>query len=159
TPWQAGTTREGAPDLRYRTRIVIRFLGDDWKQVTIRAEANWQRLDEWDIGYDSKLLEDVPTDLRVRLGKTLYRQLDTRRSVANRPPGQLPLRPIALLRERRRVVLLVRLDDGRIAPLILDLDGEWDFGSVAADRRISLRRMRRDLVRLSEDHLQVVENR
>jgi hypothetical protein len=71
TPWQAGTTREGAPDLRYRTRIVIRFLGEDWKQVTVRAEANWQRLDEWDIGYDSKLLEDVSSDLRVRIGKRL----------------------------------------------------------------------------------------
>jgi hypothetical protein len=71
TPWQAGATREGAPDLRYRTRIVIRFLGDDWKQVTVRAEANWQRLDEWDIGYDSKLLEDVSADLRARIGRKL----------------------------------------------------------------------------------------
>jgi hypothetical protein len=71
TPWQAGTSREGAPDLRYRTRIVIRFLGDDWKQVTVRAEANWQRLDEWDVGYDSKLLEDVSSELRVRIGKRL----------------------------------------------------------------------------------------
>jgi hypothetical protein len=71
TPWQAGTTREGAPDLRYRTRIVIRFLGDDWRQVTVRAEANWQRLDEWDIGYDSKLLEDVSSELRARIGKKL----------------------------------------------------------------------------------------
>jgi hypothetical protein len=71
TPWQAGTTREGAPDLRYRIRIVIRFLGDDWKQVAVRAEANWQRLDEWDIGYDSKLLEDVSSELRVRVGRKL----------------------------------------------------------------------------------------
>jgi hypothetical protein len=71
TPWQAGTTREGAPDLRYRTRIVIRFLGEDWKQVTVRAEANWQRLDEWDIGYDAKLLDDVASDLRARIGRKL----------------------------------------------------------------------------------------
>jgi len=72
TPWQVGTTREGAPDLRYRTRIVIWFLGsDEWKQVTVRAEANWQRLDEWDVGYDSKLLEDVSSDLRARIGRKL----------------------------------------------------------------------------------------
>jgi hypothetical protein len=71
TPWQAGTTRDGAPELRYRTRIVIRFLGDEWKQVTVRAEANWQRMDEWDIGYDSKLLEDVSSDLRARIGRKL----------------------------------------------------------------------------------------
>ena len=71
TPWQAGTTREGAPDLRYRTRIVIRFLGDDWKQVTVRAEANWQRLDEWDVGYDAKLLDDVASELRALIGRKL----------------------------------------------------------------------------------------
>jgi hypothetical protein len=72
TPWSVGTTREGGPDLRYRTRIVIKFLGgDEWKQVTVRAEANWQRLDEWDIGYDSKLLEDVSSDLRARIGRKL----------------------------------------------------------------------------------------
>jgi hypothetical protein len=69
TPWQAGTTREGAPDLRYRTRIVIRFLGEEWKQVAVRAEANWQRLDEWDIGYDAKMLQDVANDLAARVGK------------------------------------------------------------------------------------------
>jgi len=68
TPWQAGTTREGAPDLSYRTRIIIRFLGEEWKQVTVRAEANWQRIDGWDIGYDSKMLEDVSADLRARIG-------------------------------------------------------------------------------------------
>jgi len=68
TPWQAGTTRDGAPDLSYRTRIIIRFLGEEWKQVTVRAEANWQRIDGWDIGYDSKMLEDVSSDLRARIG-------------------------------------------------------------------------------------------
>lgn len=71
TQWAVGTTREGAPDLRYRTRIVISFLGDEWKQATVRAEANWQHLDEWDVGYDSKLLEDVSSDLRARIGRKL----------------------------------------------------------------------------------------
>src|SRR5215212_216793 len=47
TPWQASFIREGAPDLRYRMRIVIRFVGDDWKQATVRTEANWQRGEEW----------------------------------------------------------------------------------------------------------------
>src|SRR5206468_13109816 len=71
TPWQAGTTRDGAPDLHYRTRIIIRFLGEDWKQASVRAEANWQRLDEWDVGYDTKLLDDVTNDLKLRIGKRL----------------------------------------------------------------------------------------
>jgi hypothetical protein len=69
TPWQAGSTPQGAPDLRYRTRIVIRFLGDEWKQVSVRAEANWQRGDEWDIGYDSKHLDDVSTELISKIGR------------------------------------------------------------------------------------------
>jgi hypothetical protein len=69
TPWQASLVRDGAPDLRYRTRIVIRFLGDDWKQVSVRSEGNWQHGDEWDVGFDSKLLDDVTADLKTRIGK------------------------------------------------------------------------------------------
>jgi hypothetical protein len=70
TPWQASLTRNGAPDLRYRTRIVIRFLGQDWKQVSVRAEANWQRGDEWDTGFDMRLLDDVIAELRTKIGKS-----------------------------------------------------------------------------------------
>ena len=69
TPWQASFNRGGAPDLHYRTRIIIRFIGDDWKQVSVRAEANWQRDEEWDIGYDTQLLEDAVVELRTRIGK------------------------------------------------------------------------------------------
>ena len=69
TPWQASYLRDGLPDLHYRTRVVIRFVGDDWKQVSARAEANWQVGDEWDIGYDQQLLEDVIVELRTRIGK------------------------------------------------------------------------------------------
>ena len=69
TPWQATFIRDGAPDLRYRMRVVIRFVGDDWKQVAVRAEANWQHGDGWDIGYDSKTLDEVATELRTRIGK------------------------------------------------------------------------------------------
>ena len=70
TPWQAGTTPEGAPDLRYRTRVIIRFLGEQWKQVSVRAEANWQRAaDEWDVGFDGKVLDNVVNELRGRIGK------------------------------------------------------------------------------------------
>lgn len=68
TPW-INATRNGAPDLRYRTRLVIRFLGDDGKQVSVRSEANWQKGDEWDIGYDTQMLEDAVVELRTRIGK------------------------------------------------------------------------------------------
>lgn len=69
TPWQASLVRNGVPDLRYRTRVIIRFVGDDWKQVSVRAEANWQHGDEWEIGYDSSVLDDVANDLTARIGK------------------------------------------------------------------------------------------
>ena len=69
TPWQSNFMRGGVPDLHYRTRVIIRFIGDDWKQVLVRAEANWQRGDEWDVGVDSKLLDDVANELAARVGK------------------------------------------------------------------------------------------
>jgi len=69
TSWQASLARDGVPELRYRTRIVLRFLGDDWKQLTVRAEANWLRGDEWQVGYDAALLDSVSVNLTTRLGK------------------------------------------------------------------------------------------
>lgn len=69
TTWQTGLVRDGVPDLHYRTRVVIRFLGDDWKQVAVRAEANWQRGEEWDVGYDIGLLESLAAELRASIGK------------------------------------------------------------------------------------------
>lgn len=68
TPWQS-STRGGTPDPRYRTRLIIRFIGDDWKQASVRAEAEWQRGDEWDIGYDTQMLEDAAVELRTRLSR------------------------------------------------------------------------------------------
>jgi hypothetical protein len=71
TPWQATLSRDGVPELRYRTRIVLRFLGDDWKQLAVRAEANWLRGEEWEVGYDAALLDSVSTHLTSRFGKHL----------------------------------------------------------------------------------------
>ena len=69
TPWQAALSRNGAPELRYRTRIILRFLGDEWKQLAVRAEANWLRGDEWEVGYDAALLDSLTTELGTRLGR------------------------------------------------------------------------------------------
>lgn len=70
TSWEAAVTREGVPDVRYRTRVVTRFLGDDWKQLQLRVEANWRgEGDEWDVGVDQALLEKVETALITKLGK------------------------------------------------------------------------------------------
>ena len=69
TAWQATLQRDGVPDLRYRTRVVARFLGDDWRRVQLRHEANWSRGEEWDIGYDVAQVDSVAADLKARLGR------------------------------------------------------------------------------------------
>jgi hypothetical protein len=70
TPWEATVVRDGVPDLRYRTRVTLRFLGDEWKQLQVRAEANWRsRGDEWDVGFDDALLDKLTSELQSRLGK------------------------------------------------------------------------------------------
>jgi hypothetical protein len=69
TSWQASLARDGVPELRYRTRIVLRFLGDDWKQLAVQAEANWLRGEEWQVGYDAALLDSATVNLTTRLGK------------------------------------------------------------------------------------------
>ena len=69
TPWQATLSRDGVPELRYRTRIVLRFLGDDWKQLAVRVEANWLHGEEWEVGYDAALLDSVSSHLTSRFGK------------------------------------------------------------------------------------------
>ena len=69
TAWQASLLRDGVPDLRYRTRVTARFLGDDWKKLQLRHEANWARGDEWDVGYDVAQLDSVTAELRAKVGK------------------------------------------------------------------------------------------
>jgi hypothetical protein len=69
TAWQASMMRDGVPDLRYRTRLVAKFVGDDWRTLQLRSEANWARGDEWDIGYDVAQLDTVASELRTRLSR------------------------------------------------------------------------------------------
>jgi hypothetical protein len=68
TPWLNGLVRAGAPDLRYRTRLIIR-VSEDGKHASVRSEANWQRGEEWDVGYDTQNLEDAILEMRMRVGK------------------------------------------------------------------------------------------
>ena len=68
TTWQASLSRDGVPDLRYRTRFTARFV-DDWRSLQLRSEARWARGDEADIGFDSAQLDSLAAELRVKLGK------------------------------------------------------------------------------------------
>jgi hypothetical protein len=67
TAWRASKSQGGVPDLRYRTRLIARFLGDDWRRLQLRGEANWARGDEWEIGYDVAQLDSASQELRDSL--------------------------------------------------------------------------------------------
>jgi hypothetical protein len=67
TAWQSSLVRDGVPDLRYRTRLTARFIGEDWRRLQLRAEAHWARGDEWEIGYDVAQLDTAARELRARL--------------------------------------------------------------------------------------------
>ncbi len=69
TSWQASLLRDGVPDLRYRTRLTAKFLGDDWRRLQLRSEANWARGVEWDVGFDAAQLDSMAGDLRTRLAR------------------------------------------------------------------------------------------
>jgi hypothetical protein len=68
TAWRASLVRDGVPDLRYRTRITARFLGEDWKRLQLRGEANWARGDEWEVGFDAPQLDSTASELNAKLG-------------------------------------------------------------------------------------------
>jgi hypothetical protein len=68
TAWRASLVRDGVPDLRYRTRITARFLGDDWRRLQLRGEANWARGDEWAVGFDTPQLDSMASELNAKLG-------------------------------------------------------------------------------------------
>lgn len=68
TGWQATLARDGVPDLRYRTRLMLKFIGDDWRELQLRAEANWRSGDEWQVGVDRAVLDEIAGGLRTRLG-------------------------------------------------------------------------------------------
>jgi hypothetical protein len=69
TSWETTVVRDGVPDLRYRTRVVTRFLDDDWKQLQLRVEATWRSGDELDVGTDQALLDRTLGELTAKLGK------------------------------------------------------------------------------------------
>jgi hypothetical protein len=69
TAWAASTAREGVPELRYRTRFVAQFTGDDWRKLQLRQEANWARGQEWEVGFDAAQLDSMSTELRSKLGR------------------------------------------------------------------------------------------
>lgn len=56
---------------RYRSRIIIKFEGEDWKILRVKCESHWldKRRRSWIAGFDTLILEEVYGDLQGRLAR------------------------------------------------------------------------------------------
>lgn len=63
--------RGGRASDRYRSRIILKFTGENWKILRVKCESHWldSGRSSWIVGYDTLLLEDVFGDLQGRLGR------------------------------------------------------------------------------------------
>lgn len=59
----------GAISEQYRSRIVVKFLGGDWKTAQVKCESNWLEKRGWIMGYDTRILEDIYGDLQGKMGR------------------------------------------------------------------------------------------
>jgi hypothetical protein len=53
----------------YRVRVTVKF-SPDWKKCEVKSEAEYGGASGWTMGYDSRLLETVKTDIMGRIGRT-----------------------------------------------------------------------------------------
>lgn len=71
TSWKHTYVVQGAVSERYRSRIVLKFVGEKWEQLQIKCESNWLAQSGWMLGYDTRLLEDVFGDIQGRIGRII----------------------------------------------------------------------------------------
>jgi hypothetical protein len=88
TSWKNTLTSRGTVDERYRSRIVLKFNGDNWDVANVLCEANWSETYEedrgfldlltgteakqkqrWVVGYDTAILDEVYGDLIGRFSR------------------------------------------------------------------------------------------
>jgi hypothetical protein len=55
----------------YRSRIVVKMLGEDWKSLQVKCESNWLSKHGWEIGYDVRLLQDAFSDIQGKVGRVV----------------------------------------------------------------------------------------
>jgi hypothetical protein len=60
---------KGVQSERYRARLVVKFLGADWRTVQVRSDALWYGGYDWEQGYDTILLEHAYGDLQGSIGR------------------------------------------------------------------------------------------
>ena len=67
--WKYTYIIRGTVSDKYRSRIIVKFVGDDWEVAQVKCESNWLETRGWILGYDTRLLEDVYGDIQGRVGR------------------------------------------------------------------------------------------
>lgn len=72
TSWKFTYVRDDQVVENYRSRIVVKMLGTDWKTLQVKCESNWLSKDKgWLVGYDMRLLEDAYSDIQGKVGRVV----------------------------------------------------------------------------------------
>ncbi|MCK4856431.1 MAG: hypothetical protein KAT58_00520 [candidate division Zixibacteria bacterium] len=64
TWWKVGEVTD-----KYRVRAVVKFA-PDMKTLDIKTEAHFLKDKQWLVGYDTRMLETIKTDIAGTLGRT-----------------------------------------------------------------------------------------
>ncbi len=58
-------------DNKYRSRVIIKMLGNVWHTTKLKTEAQLFEGDVWITGYDTAILEEIYKDLQGRIGTSI----------------------------------------------------------------------------------------
>lgn len=67
TAWNYTSEGKDKSVQNYRTRALLQF-SSDWTKLDIKTEANYLQNNTWLVGYDTKLLETIASELTKVLG-------------------------------------------------------------------------------------------
>lgn len=73
TSWKNMLLADDKEDKKYRSRIIVKMLGNVWHTAQVKIEVQWRdnHKDAWITGYDSALVEDIYNDLQGRIGTSV----------------------------------------------------------------------------------------
>ncbi|MDM8564493.1 hypothetical protein QUF74_02460 [Candidatus Halobeggiatoa sp. HSG11] len=58
-------------DKKYRSRVIIKMLGNVWHTARLKTEAQLLDGETWLVGYDKVILEEIYKDLQGRVGTSV----------------------------------------------------------------------------------------
>lgn len=69
TSWIYTWWKVGEFTTNYRVRAIVKFSAD-WETVDIKTEANYLKGNIWIVGFDTRLLQTIKTDIMGVVGRT-----------------------------------------------------------------------------------------